>query len=127
MRLFVAIAVVTSFTAPLSLTGLRTLFPLLVPEPLWERVNAMDANAFVLSSMLGPLVAAASLTLLGPAAGMAAIAIPYGLAALALHGVRDPETGLDRERPLLASAWEGVRYTFGHSTLRGLAISIAPR
>jgi MFS family permease len=124
-EIFVAIAVLTSFTAPLSLTGLRTLFPVLVPEPLWERANAMDANAFVLSSMLGPLAAAASLTVLGPAAGMAAIAIPFGLAALALRGVRDPETGLDRERPLVASAWEGLRYTFGNPTLRGLAISIA--
>jgi MFS family permease len=124
-ELFVAIAVVTSFTAPLSLTGLRTLFPLLVPERLWERANAMDANAFVLSSMLGPLVAAASLTLLGPAAGMVAIGIPFGLAALALRGVHDPETGLDRDRPLVASAWEGLRYTLGNPTLRGLAIAIA--
>jgi MFS family permease len=124
-EIFVGIAVVTSFTAPLSLTGLRTLFPVLVPEPLWERANAMDANAFVLSSMLGPLVAAASLTLLGPAVGMVAIGIPFGLAALALRGVRDPETGLHRDGPLLASAWEGLRYTFGNATLRGLAISIA--
>ena len=85
----------------------------------------MDANAFVLASMLGPLMAAASLTLLGPAAGMVAIGIPFGLAALALRGVQDPETGLDRERPLVASAWEGLRYTFGNPTLRGLAISIA--
>jgi MFS family permease len=123
--IFVAIAVVTSFTAPLSLTGLRTLFPVLVPEPLWERANAMDANAFVLASMLGPLMAAASLTFLGPAAGMVAIGIPFGLAALALRGVRDPETGLDRDQPLLASAWEGLRYTFANPTLRGLAISIA--
>jgi MFS family permease len=124
-EIFVAIAAVTSLTAPLSMTGLRTLFPLLVPEPLWERANAMDANAFVVSSMLGPLLAAACLTLLGPAAGMAAIGIPFGLAAIALRGVRDPETGLDRDRPLVTSAWEGLRYTFGHPTLRGLAVSIA--
>jgi MFS family permease len=124
-ELFVAIAVVTSFTAPLSMTGLRTLFPLLVPEPLWERANAMDANAFVLASMLGPFVAAGCIAILGPAAGMVAIAIPFGLAALALRGVRDPETGLDRERPLLSSAWEGLRYTLRHPTLRGIAIAIA--
>jgi hypothetical protein len=85
----------------------------------------MDANAFVFSSMLGPLLAAMCLTLLGPAAGMIAIGIPFGLAALVLRGVHDPETGLDRERPLLASAWEGLRYTFGHPTLRGLAIAMA--
>ena len=124
-EMFVAIAVVTSFTAPLSMTGLRTLFPVLVPERLWERANAMDANAFVLAAMLGPLVAAGSIALLGPPLGMIAIGVPFGLAAIALRGVRDPETGLDRDRPLMTSAWEGLRYTFSNPTLRGLAISIA--
>jgi hypothetical protein len=84
----------------------------------------MDANAFVLASMLGPFVAAGCIAVLGPATGMVAIAIPFGLAALALRGVRDPETGLDRERPLLSSAWEGLRYTLSHPTLRGLAVAI---
>jgi MFS family permease len=122
---FVAIAVITSFTAPLSMTGLRTLFPLLVPEPLWERANAMDANAFVVASMLGPLVAAACFTLFGPAGAMIAIGVPFGLAAVVLRGVHDPDVGQDREQPLLASAWEGLRYTLGNPTLRALAVAIS--
>jgi len=31
-----------SLTSMLSHTGLRSLFPILVPRPLWERVNAVD-------------------------------------------------------------------------------------
>jgi MFS family permease len=124
-ELFVAIAVLTSFTAPLSRTGLRTLFPLLVPEPLWERANAMDANAFVVATMVGPLLAAGCISILDPAAGMIAIGVPFGLAALVLHGVHDPETGLDRERPLVSSALDGLRYTLRHPTLRGIAVAVA--
>src|SRR5437870_9505085 len=37
--LLIVIAGVASLTAPLSATGLRSLFPVLVPSHLWERVN----------------------------------------------------------------------------------------
>jgi len=51
--LLVAITTVASFTGPLSSSGLRSLFPLLVPEPLWERVNAVDSNGWVLATVVG--------------------------------------------------------------------------
>jgi MFS family permease len=124
-EVFVLIAAGTSLTSPLSLTGLRTLFPMLVPHRLWERANALDANAFVLSSMLGPLAAAASIALLGPPLAMIVTGVPYGLAALVLRGVHDPASRPASQGPLLASSWQGLRYTFGNPTLRGLAVSIA--
>ncbi len=40
--LLIAIAAVASLTSILSTTGLRSLFPILVPKQLWERVNAVE-------------------------------------------------------------------------------------
>ena len=40
--LLVLIAAVASLTSILSATGLRSLFPIMVPKHLWERVNAID-------------------------------------------------------------------------------------
>ena len=40
--LLVLITAFSSLTAILSVTGLRSLFPMIVPEHLWERVNAVD-------------------------------------------------------------------------------------
>ena len=47
--LLIAIVAVASLTGPLSSSGLRSLFPLMAPEPLWERVNALDSNGWVLA------------------------------------------------------------------------------
>ncbi len=40
--LLVLIAGLASLTSILSATGLRSLFPIMVPKHLWERVNAVD-------------------------------------------------------------------------------------
>lgn len=121
----VALAVVASLTGPLSMTGLRSLFPLLVPARLWERVNAVDSNAFVVANMGGPLLAAGSIALLGPAAAMLTLAVPYGLAAVVLRGVHDPDTAAPKGERILTSAWQGLQYTWRNRTLRGLGIAIA--
>ncbi|MBA2700163.1 MAG: MFS transporter, partial [Chloroflexi bacterium] len=55
--LLVAIAVLSSITGILSHTGLRSLFPILVPRHLWERVNAVDSNGYVVATILGPPIA----------------------------------------------------------------------
>jgi len=41
--LLLTIAAVSSLTGPLSSSGLRSLFPLMVPEPLWERPSARSS------------------------------------------------------------------------------------
>jgi len=126
-ELLVGIAVVAGLTAPLSMTGLRTLFPLIVPTHLWERANAVDSNAFVTATMIGPIVAAGAIAFLGPAPAMIALGIPYGLAVLALRGVRAPVTAPDVQGPILRSAWAGIAYVWRNATLRGLAISVATK
>src|SRR5450759_960517 len=52
--LLVLIVGVASLTNPLSSTGLRSLFPILVPPHLWERVNAVDSNGYIVASIIGP-------------------------------------------------------------------------
>jgi MFS family permease len=52
--LLVAITLMSSLTMVLSQTGLRSLFPLVAPQHLWERVNAMDSNGYVIATILGP-------------------------------------------------------------------------
>ena len=64
--LLLLIVGVASLTSPLSSTGLRSLLPVLVPRPLWERGNAVDANGILLVQMLGPALAGAAVQVLGP-------------------------------------------------------------
>lgn len=82
----VAIATVSSLTAILSHTGMRSLFPILVPRHLWERINAVDSNGYVGATILGPPIAAALVTLFGGPVALLVIGLAYGAAAVALLG-----------------------------------------
>src|SRR5918993_1333473 len=62
--LLVLIVGVTSITGVLSVVGLRTLFPIIVPPPLWERVNAIDSNGYVVATTIGPPLAASLVAIL---------------------------------------------------------------
>src|SRR3989442_6183832 len=48
---------VGSLTFTFSATGPRSLFPLLVPRALWDRVNAVDSGMYDLTAVLGPALA----------------------------------------------------------------------
>lgn len=124
-ELLLAIAVVSSLTGPFSQTGLRSLFPLMVPEHLWERVNALDSNGYVVASTFGPPLAAGMVALFGPQVAIIAIAIPYGLAALVLIGVREPAVRIVSSGRLLVDALDGLRYAWRNRTIRGLAFTIS--
>src|SRR5918993_496386 len=52
--LLVGIVAVAALTTPLSVSGLRSLLPVLVPQAMWERINALDSNGFVIASLIGP-------------------------------------------------------------------------
>jgi MFS family permease len=120
-----AIAVVSSLTSILSHTGLRSLFPLLVPERLWERVNAVDSNGYLVATILGPPLAAALVTVVGGATTLILIGIVYGAATIAMIGAPDPMSATASTGRLLVDAWDGVKYTLRNPTLRGLGISIS--
>ncbi|MDP9483180.1 MAG: MFS transporter, partial [Chloroflexota bacterium] len=113
-----------SFTAILSHTGLRSLFPILVPKHLWERVNAVDSNGYVFATILGPPLAAGLVAVFGGATALIAIAGAFGLAAVAMIGVPDPPSETVSTGNLLLDAWHGVVYWWRNRTLRGLGVSI---
>jgi MFS family permease len=123
--LLVAIAAVSSLTGPLSSSGLRSLFPLLVPHPLWERVNAVDSNGWVLATVVGAPFGAVFAQLLGFEAAMAIIAAAYFVAAVVMIGAPDPRTDVASTGNLLRDAWLGLIYTWNNRTLRALAISLS--
>ena len=123
--ILLAIAVVSSLTAILSHTGLRSLFPLLVPERLWERVNAVDSNGYLVATILGPPLAAALVSLVGGAATLILIGLVYGAATVAMIGATDPISETASTGRLFRDAWDGVVYTLRNPTLRGLGLSIS--
>ncbi len=123
--LLVVIVGVASLTNPLSSTGLRSLFPILVPAHLWERVNAVDSNGYVVASIIGPPLAAGLVALVGAPVTLIGVGAIFGVAALVLVGAPDPRTVTTSSGNLLRDAWEGMRYTWRNPTLRGLGFSIS--
>jgi MFS family permease len=122
--LLLLIATIGSLTSILSHVGLRSLFPILVPEPLWERVNAVDSNGYVAATIIGPPIAAVLVAFLGGPIAMLAIGAAFGVAALALVGVPEPAAPIETTGRVLADAWAGIRYTWANRTLRGLGFMI---
>jgi predicted MFS family arabinose efflux permease len=105
--------------------GVRSLFPIIVPEHLWERVNAVDSNGYVVATILGPPAAAALVAFFGGAVALIVIGLAFGAAALALLGVPDPPAPTSSRGNLLLDAWDGVVYTWRNPTLRGLGFAIS--
>ncbi len=122
--LLLAIVTVMSLTFPLSTTGVRTMFPLLVPRPLWERANAVDSNGYVVSSIFGPAIAGALVATVGSLWALALTSAFYAIAAVITVPLRDP-LGRVPHGGLLSDAWAGLVYTWRNRTLRGLGISVS--
>ena len=119
------ITVVSSLTSIMSHTGMRSLFPILVPEHLWERVNAIDSNGYLIATILGPPLAASLVTIVGGPPTLILIGILFGAAAIAMIGAPDPESDTHTTGSLLRDAWQGVVYTWRNRTLRGLGFAIS--
>lgn len=124
-ELLIVISVVSSLTGPFSQTGMRSLFPLMVPEHLWERINAVDSNGYLIATIFGPPLAAAMFAIFGGDAAILAIAVPYGAAAALTIGVREPNVFSATSGRLLRDAWDGLRYAWSNLTIRGLIFSIS--
>ena len=122
--LLVLIAVIGSLTSILTHVGLRSLFPILVPEHLWERVNAVDSNGYVVASILGPPIAAVLVAVFGGPIALIGIGLAFGVAAIALIGVPEPPSPTASTGRVMADAVAGVRYTWHNRTLRGLGFAV---
>ncbi len=123
--LLILIAAISSLTGILSHTGLRSLFPILVPKHLWERVNAVDANGYVVATILGPPIAATLVALFGGPTALIVIGLAFGFAAIPMRGIPDPPFETASTGRLFVDAWEGLLYTWRNRTLRGLGFAIS--
>ncbi|HKW78637.1 MAG TPA: MFS transporter [Candidatus Limnocylindria bacterium] len=122
--LLLLIVTVTSLTFPLSHTGVRTLFPILVPQPMWERANAIDSNGYVVSTVLGPALAGALVAAFGAPAALLVTGGVSASAAVIAIGLRDPSTRT-QTGPLLVDAWRGLVYVVRNPSLRALALGVS--
>jgi MFS family permease len=125
VAVLLVIAVVSSLTAILSHTGLRSLFPLIVPERLWERANAVDSNGYLVATIIGPPIAAGLVSLVGGPTTLILIGLLYGAATVTMIGAPDPISETASTGRLLRDAWDGLVYTVRNPTLRGLGLSIS--
>jgi MFS family permease len=123
--LLVAIAALSSLTWPLSNAGTRSLFPQMVPRPLWDRANAIDSTTYVLAIVIGAPVAAGIAAGAGRPVALAATAGVFAAAALSLLGMRVAVPSSAPARGFLRDAWEGLAYLAHRPTLRGLAVAMS--
>jgi MFS family permease len=124
VALLLSILTVGSFTSTLSIAGARSLFPLTVPNDLWDRANAADGLAYGLAQIAGPAVAGLLTATLGSPATFIAAAVAYVLAAVVLRAVPEPAVERQVSAHILRDTWQGVRYVVTNRTLRWLAVGL---
>ncbi|MCL2395794.1 MAG: MFS transporter [Acidimicrobiaceae bacterium] len=122
--MLLVIALLGSFTQPLSRVGARTLYPIIVPKPLWDRTNALDSGSQLTATVLGPVAAGVAVAAVGARSAMVIVAAVFFLASVALVGVRLPASGTGSDQPLLRDARDAVAYVFSNRVLRMLAGSL---
>ena len=122
--LLIAIVFAQSLTYPLSTAGARSLYPLMVPRPLWDRVNAVDSGLYVVATLVGPPLAGGLVAAAGGAFAIVVLGLFFAASALVMSGIRDPEADVITTGSLLRDALAGLRYVLRNPSLRGLALSI---
>lgn len=123
--LLLAIVGVSSLTNPLSATGARTLFPILAPQYLWERANALDSGGYVISQLIGAPLAGVLVGLAGAETALGVSGVLYAGAALVMFRIRDPGTRARPGESIFAAARGGLAYVIRNATLRGLALTLS--
>ncbi len=120
-----ALVVFSSLMNPLGTSGSRSLFPMVIPERLWDRANAVDSMFYMITTVLGPPLAGAIVAFYSAEAAIAATAVVFVIGAIALSGVRDAQARRADQASLLAEARAGVAYVLRHRSLRGLAVGMS--
>jgi MFS family permease len=108
----------------LSITGARSLFPLMLPRALWDRANGVDTSMYSLTAVIGPAIAGVVVARFGPEAALLVTAGIAAIASISLVGVHEPIARVDSGGSLLGDAWAALVYVVAHPTLRGLAITL---
>jgi MFS family permease len=123
--LLLVIVGVSSLTNPLSSAGARTLFPILVPEELWERANGMDSSGHVLATLVGAPLAGTLVGWIGGEWALAAAGVLFVGAALVMIGLPDPPAATETHGNVLRNAWLGLKFVVQNPTLRGMAFTLS--
>jgi predicted MFS family arabinose efflux permease len=122
----VLLATLAGVTGPLATGGYTSMIPLLVPERLLARANALEAASFNTAAIAGPAVAGAVAAAAGAAWAVLAEAV---LAALALPAIaRLPRIGVpagDDPAPLAAAIRQGLAHLVRTPVLRGVTVATA--
>ena len=108
----------------LSITGARSLFPLMLPRHLWDRANGLDSSLYSLTTVIGPAIAGLAVARFGPEGAFVVSASVFAVAAVSLLGVHEPVARAGSAGSLLGDAWAGLLYVVRHPSLRGLAITL---
>jgi predicted MFS family arabinose efflux permease len=122
----VLLATAAGLSGPLSTGGYTSMIPLLVPERLLARANALEASSFNVAAIAGPAVAGAVAATAGAAWAVLAEAV---LAALALPAIaRLPRVGVaagDAPASLAAAIRQGLALLARTPVLRGVTVATA--
>jgi MFS family permease len=110
---------VGSLTNPLSNSGTRSLFPVMVPRVLWGRVNAID----VVASIVGPALAGVLVGAAGANAALLATAVLYIGGFVLLLSMTEPAIERIATGSLARDALAGLGYVLRHRELRGIAVA----
>ena len=122
--LLLVIVAISSLTGPLSASGTRALFPLVVPRPLWDRANAVDSGSMALAMVVGPVLAGFAVAWCGGEGAFLVAAVIFIIAGFVVVGVHYPEIRVPTTESLLSSAWQSLVYVVKQPTLRGVVFSL---
>src|SRR6202040_637960 len=94
------IVTVGALTYSLSNSGARSLLPLIVPNRLWDRANALDSMAYALTMGIGPASAGPFTAMAGPRLALIVPAAPFLVAPVLIVRLREPVV-VTASRPIL--------------------------
>jgi MFS family permease len=120
------LAAMAGVTGPLATGGYTSMIPVLVPERLLARANALEASSFNTAAIAGPAVAGVVAATAGPAAAVLAEAVLAGLAlpAIARMPRVAPPAG-DHPAPLATAIRQGLAQLARTPVLRGVTVATA--
>jgi MFS family permease len=122
--LMVAIAFAAGLMWPLSFGGYTSLIPVIVPEGLLARANAVEATSFNVALIAGPLLAGAIAALAGPEATVLTEAGLTAMTLLLLVGFDTLDSGPVRAAAsLLQVVRDGLRALVAVPQLLGTTVS----
>jgi predicted MFS family arabinose efflux permease len=122
--LLMAIVGLASLTNPLSSTGARSLVPMLAPQHLWERANALDSSGYAIALLIASPLAGSLVGFVGSEWALVATGGVFLAAALVMVGLPEPSVAPHARGSVLLNAWRGLQYVVRNPSLRGLALAL---